>query len=86
MSLKKKDQIQFKLPGEDKWITATKQGRAGKTTGTKKKWFNVQDYTVAGEQKSLDLKTIEWKNFSSGRHVNLVENDTIPNHEIAKQD
>ena len=60
LSLKKKDQIQYKLPGEEEWITVTILGRAGKTTGTNKTWFNVQDHTAASE-KSLDLKTIGWK-------------------------
>jgi len=69
-------------------MTATVLGRAGKTTGTNKTWFNVQDHTAAGEQKSLDLKTIKWKISipEDKEHVNLTESDTLPNHEIAKQE
>ena len=80
----KKDQIQYMLPGEEEWITATILGRTSKANKT---WFNVKDHTTANEQKSLDLKTIKLKIFhwEDNKHVNLMENDMIFNHDIAKQ-
>ena len=60
----------------------------GKNTRTNRIWFTIQDHTTAGEQKSQDSKSIKWKisHLEDNEHVNLMENDTIPNHEITKLD
>ena len=38
---KKNDVIEHKVPSTDKWITATVLGRAGKSTGNHKDWYNI---------------------------------------------
>ncbi|CAC5360728.1 unnamed protein product [Mytilus coruscus] len=57
--IKKDDNIPYKLPGSDKWISASVLGRAGKATGGNKTWYNVKDH-VSEEQKSVDLGSLEW--------------------------
>ena len=58
--LKKNDIIHFKVSEKDKWTAATTLGRAGKSTGKHKSWYNVRNHK-AGDH-SLDLDNVkEWK-------------------------
>ena len=67
--LKKNDIIHFKVNEKDKWTAATILGRAGKSTGKHKSWYNVCNH-VTGVDHSLDLDNVkEWR---KNEEVNLV--------------
>eukprot|EP00795_Rhopilema_esculentum_P002321 gene2321-biopygen11363 len=61
ISLRKNDQIEYKINENDPWITGTVLGRAGKASTSTKYWFNVEDKDT-GEKKSLNFEQLsDWK-------------------------
>ena len=61
ISLRKNDQIEYKINENDPWITGTVLGRAGKASTSTKYWFNVEDKET-GEEKSLNFEQLsDWR-------------------------
>ena len=56
-SVKVNDIIRYKV--DDEWVTGTILGRAGKTIGKYKTWYNVRNED--NEERSVDLKIVEWE-------------------------
>jgi hypothetical protein len=92
ITLKAHDGIQYKMgPEDENWIKATICGRAGKTTGNDRNWYNMQDLD-SKEEKSLDLGKLPWKRIEDHNHDNdecvhsaSYENASCDNVELAKQ-
>ena len=54
---KKNDMVHFKVSEKDKWTAAAILGRAGKSTGKHKSWYNVHNHET-GVDHSLDLDNV----------------------------
>ena len=55
--LKKNGLVHLKVSEKDKWTAATILGRAGKSTGKHKSWYNVCNHET-GVDHSLDLNNV----------------------------
>jgi hypothetical protein len=87
LQIKKHENIQYKLPDSEEWISATVLGKPGKMTGKNKTWYNVQDH-LSDEQKSVDLGRLEWngiENLHRDEEVHTTDNVDDTSCEIAKQ-
>jgi hypothetical protein len=71
LQIKKNENIQYKLPDSEEWISATVLGKAGKMTGKNKTWYNVQDH-LSNEQKSVDLGRLEWNGIEMRKFIQLM--------------
>lgn len=56
-TVKINDNIKYKI--DDEWVTGTILGRAGKSTGKYKTWYNVRDEN--NQERSIDLEKVEWE-------------------------
>ena len=74
--LKKDDIIRYKLDND--WIKGKIIGRAGKSSGLYKHWYNVEDENF--ELKSIDLEKIPWEKIEQ-IDVNIVNKDSLCNDE-----
>ena len=57
-NIKINDKIKYRISINDGCQSGVILSRAGKSTGKLKHWYNVRD--ESGEQKSVDLESIEW--------------------------
>lgn len=66
------EKVQYKLAGTQDWTTAEIIGRAGKSTGKNRNWYNVKD--INGETKSVDFAKVLWRKWEKEKceDVNVV--------------
>ena len=75
-TVKINDVVKYKI--DDEWITGTILGRAGKSTGKYKTWYNVRDEN--NQERSIDLSNLEWEKVPETEiNITAVSDDTRAN-------
>ena len=77
------DIIHYKLQNTDEWIKATVTGRAGKTTGKNKYWYNIKE-DLSEEKKSINLEQVDWELLNGVANVNIVQKNECRINEITE--
>ena len=70
------DVVKYKIDNE--WVTGAILGRAGKSTGKYKTWYNVRDEN--NQNSSIDLRSIEWEKVPETEiNITAISDDTEKN-------
>ena len=71
------DIIQYKLQNSDERIKATVTGRAGKTTGKYKYWYNIKE-DISEKKKSINFEQVDWELLNGVANVNYFQTLCTP--------